>query len=260
MKVDVSIIMGCRGRIDHVRRALLSYERLQHKSYEILFMDVLSKDTNLKSLYDEFEGRLPIRYVPIVEDMKQYSPETTWTGATTWNYGIRHSEGKFVITCSGDVIISSPDMIDKFLDQYKSDRISVLTYFLSANMTRDFLFADWVNNPDVIQTLPGFWSEVVGGATNSSRLLAGLTTYVTGQPRSMWEHMGLYRTELSHLVCDQDLVLRDVACGRGVGTLDGCIGYHQYHPQGKYVVLSPGWTYQNEMQARLLEPAIRDKA
>lgn len=261
----VSIVMGARGREEHTRRTLQSYTKLSYTDYELLFVDVLHGDINLKKLYEEFRGKLPIRYFSLEENGKEYIRDvTTWTPATTWNYGIRQSTGKFVITCSADVILSYPDMIERFLEQYRSSRISVLTYFLSKEMTEQLSTLDWYNNPDSIQGFTGFWDDMISGVTNRSRLAAGLTTYITGQPREMWEYMGLFREELSHLVNDQDMMLRDVYLGRGVDTLDGYVAYHQAHPLETIGMgvncASPGWNYHNEQQARLLEPAPRDPA
>jgi hypothetical protein len=196
--------------------------------------------------------------------MKHYIPnETTWTPATTWNYGIGQSVGDFVVTCSADIIPSCPDMLEEFLTQYQNNRISVLTWFLSKDMT--LKLDECIDHPEILEELPYFFDQQIDGDTNRNRHLAGLTTYITGQPKEMWEYMGLFRTELSHLVNDQDMMLRDVAVGRGVDTLAGCVGYHQAHhieldiPCGANV-MSPGWQYENENQARLLEPAPRDRS
>jgi hypothetical protein len=261
----VSIVMGARGRPNATRRALKAYSNFSYPDWELLFIDVLHSGVNLVGVYDEFKDKLPIRYLSLEESYQYIPDKTTWTPATTWNYGIKQSSGDFVITCSADIIPSHPDMIERFLDQYEKSRISVLTYFLDAEMTNSLDNLDYVNESNMIQSLPGFWDRVVwGGMPNKMMGAAGLTTFITGQPREMWEYVGMFRTELSHLVNDQDIMLRDVALGRGVGTLIGCCGYHQAHlepskPYGKNIMF-PGWTYQNEMQARLLEPAIRDTA
>jgi hypothetical protein len=191
-------------------------------------------------------------------NMKVHTPGTTWTPATTWNYGIRESTGKFIITCSADILLSYPDMIERFLSQYTSNRISVLTYFMSQDMVSKLDSLDWLGNPDSIQALPGFWNATVNGGSNIDRLSGGLTTFITGQPRERWDYMGLFREELSHLVNDQDMYLRDTFLGHGIETLEGYVGYHQYHPGGDMACVSPGWNYHSEAQARLLEPAPRD--
>jgi glycosyltransferase involved in cell wall biosynthesis len=260
---EVSIVMAAMGRPDATRRSLESYCRLTYPDYEFLLIDTIQNGETLETVFKEFEKRLPIVYIPIERNKTTvYDPNKTWTPATSWNHGIKRSSGKFIITCSSDLIISAPDMIEKYLAQYTTDRISVLTYFLSLHMTNNLLdTVDWKSNPDIIQTFGGFWGDVIHADTNFSRRLAGLTTYVTGQPKDMWEYMGLFRTELSHLVSDQDMMLRDVCLGRGVGTLHGCVAYHQEHPIDLVISganLQPGWNYHNEAQARLLEPAPRD--
>lgn len=266
MSVDVSVVMGARGRADTTRKVLQSYTNLSYKNYELLFMDILHSDVSLEDVFNEFKDRLPIRRIPLVENMNSYvQDETTWTPATTWNTGIRKSEGKFVITCSADILLSYSDMIEKFLEQYTQFRISVKTYFITKEMMVHFDSVDWFGNPDSLQTLPGFWDYPVHPSkyTNASITTGGLTTFITGQPKEMWEWMGMFRTELSHLVNDQDMMLRDVACRGGVDTLKDYVAYHLPHPDNDVrpkgqQVTSPGWTYHNEMQARLLEPAPRD--
>lgn len=260
---EVSIVMAAMGRPVATRRTLEAYTKLSYPDYEFLLVDTIRDGVNLESLYAEFKDRLPITYHPLESNRTHiYDPNKTWTPATSWNYGIKKSTGKFVITCSSDILITYPDMIERYLDQYKSDRISVLTYFLSNYMTDVLLDnVDWKNNPDIVQTFQGFWNEEIHADTNFNRKLAGLTTYITGQPRDMWEYMGLFRTEFSHLVSDQDIMLRDVCIGRGVGTLEGYHAYHQAHPVDMVIsgaALQPGWNYHNEAQARLLEPAPRD--
>ncbi len=261
---DVSIVMAAMGRPDATRRSLEAYTKLSYPNYEFLLIDTIRNGVNLRNLYEEFKDRLPILYYPVESNTTEiYDPEKTWTPATSWNYGIKRSQGKFVITCSSDILISYPDMIDRFLTQYQSSRISVLTYFLSSYMTDTLLNTiDWKNDPDIIKTFLGFWDDMIHADRNRNRLLAGLTTYITGQPRDMWDYMGLFHTEFSHLVSDQDMMLRDVCLGRGVGTLEGYCAYHQEHPIDTVISnskLQPGWNYHNEAQARLLEPAPRDQ-
>ena len=260
---EVSIIMGARGREENTRRTLQSYQKLSYVDYELLFVDVIHKE-NLKSLYKEFETLLPIKYLSLQENFKIYVPNaTTWTPATTWNYGIRQSTGKFIITCSADILLSYPDMIEKFLEQYRNNRLSVLTYFLNRDMTNSLDSYDWIGNPDSIQLFSGCWEMGIDGTTNSSRKAAGLTTYITGQPRERWDYFGLFREELGHLVNDQDLVMREACLNLGAETLNNYVGYHQAHPLSNDIfphIACPGWHYENEAQARLLEPAPRDMA
>ena len=120
---------------------------------------------------------------------------------------------------------------------------------------------DWKNNPDLIKEFPGFWDEVIHADTNRVGYWLDLPPILLDNLRDMWDYMGLFRTEFSHLVSDQDMMLRDVFLGRGVGTLEGYCAYHQAHPVDMVISganLQPGWNYHTEAQARLLEPAPRD--
>ena len=256
---EVSIIMGARGRPENTRRCLEAYTKLTYTDYVLVFIDILYDKINLLPIYEEFKDRLPIRRLELPENFQEYSPDSTWTPATTWNYGIRHSDGKFVILTGADILISYPDMIERFLTQYSNRRLASLTYFLSRGMTLELENIPWKPNPDCIQTIGGFWDDNSSGNQNMNRTTAGHTTYLTGQPRNEWEWMGLFRTDLSHLVNDQDLVIREGFLGREAEMLDGYVCYHQAHPPEKvHNVVSPGWHYETEAQARLQEPAPRD--
>lgn len=255
--VNVSIIMGALGRPEETRRTLKSYTKLTHPSWELIFMNPTRAgvgEDNLEFLYDEFKDILPIRYYHLEEGESR-------TPAMTWNTGMSHAEGKFVIVCSADILLSYSDLIERYLAQYSDRRISTNIYFLTKDMTDMLGTVDWYGNPDVIQTFPSFFSEEINGQTNHARTSAGLLTHHTGMTKDRWEWFGKFRTEVSHLVNDQDVVVRENALGIEVDTVEGYVAYHQAHPPivGSYQpVNSPGWHYANEMQARLLEPAERD--
>jgi glycosyltransferase involved in cell wall biosynthesis len=241
--------------------------KLSYRDYELLFVDVHHNGETLRKIYEEFKDKLPIRYLHLNENFCTYAPGyTTWTPATTWNYGIEKAEGKFVIITGGDIILSYPDMIERFLVQYNGRRNSVLIHFLSHAMVNALSGIDWSNNPESIQSLPGYWDDIVDDITNRSRTIAGHTTYLTGQTKADWEWIGKFRTELGHLVNDQDLVIRENAIGKNAGTLDSYIAFHQAHPieskekgvPSKQSIVKHGYLYYNEAQARLLEPAPQD--
>jgi glycosyltransferase involved in cell wall biosynthesis len=266
MSAKVSIIMGARGRASAVRRTLQSYKKLSYKNYELLFVDVDVNGENLQAVYDEFCTELPIKYLTLKENLDTLEEGvTTWTPATTWNYGMTKADGEFIITCSHDLILSKPDLIERFLDQYTNRRISVLTYFLGYKHLGMLSGAiDWLGNPDSIQSLHGFWDDVINGDKNKDRKSAGITTFMTGQSRAAWDWFGRFRKDLSHLVNDQDIVMREMCLGIGAETLKDYVVYHQPHPglvgMDRDKICQPGWHYKNELQARLLEPAERDLA
>lgn len=255
--VDVSIVMGALGRPEETRRTLKSYTKLTYPSWELIFMNPTRAqvvEDNLEFLYDEFKDILPIRYYHLEERESR-------TPAVTWNTGMSYAEGKFVIVCSADILLSYPDLIERYLAQYSDRRISTNIYFLTKDMTDMLGTMDWFENPDVIQTFPAFFSAEINGQTNAARKSAGLLTHHTGMTKDRWEWFGKFRTEVSHLVNDQDVVMRERALDVGVDTMEEYVAYHQAHPSliGSYQpVTSPGWQYENERQARLLEPAKRD--
>jgi hypothetical protein len=80
-----------------------------------------------------------------------------------------------------------------------------------------------------------------------------------GMMRSTFEHFGKFREDDSHLTADHDVLMRFRALGWQSDTMNDYICYHQWHPTIQ-IEGTPGWTYENEAQARLLEPAIRDAA
>jgi hypothetical protein len=261
--MDFSIILGVRGRPETTRRALESYERLTYKDYELWFMDDCFAGTNQHPVYEEFKDRLPIRYFPLIENFSSYIPDvTTWSPATTWNTGIRKAEGKFVIVTSADIIISDADALEKFLNQYNGNRISATTYFLPEEITYGTINTiDWKSDPRLIMTLPGFIEGNGGGRANYTPTPPNLLTFLTGTEKSKWEEIGCFRTQLSHLVNDQDLYLRELFLGKNTDTWEGCVALHQAHPRGEahVSVTKPGWHYETERQARLIDEAPRDE-
>ena len=173
-------------------------------------MDDCFNGTNQHQCMRNSRIGLPIRYFPLIENYSKYIPDvTTWSPATTWNTGIRKAEGKFVIVTSADIIISDADALEKFLNQYNGNRISATTYFLSEEITYGTINTiDWKSDPRLIMTLPGFIEGNGGGRTNHTPTPANLLTFLTGMEKSKWEEIGGFRTQLSHLVNDQDLYLR----------------------------------------------------
>lgn len=254
MNDRVSVVMAARGRPMNTRRALKSYTKISYPNWEMIFT-VVTADDDLRDIYDEFKSQLPIQYVPFPIDGKIRTP------ARTWNYGFKHSEGRYVIFTGADILISGPDMIERFLAQEdENSRINVLTYHLNRDITANLDRIDWFRDPMEIHRQPGFWDSMASGGTNLDRKLAGLTTYITGQARDRWEWFGLFREEDSHVTSDQDVLMRDyalIAAGipRKSETLKDYVAYHQWHPDTHIDTNIGGWVYENERQARLLEPA-----
>src|SRR4030065_2734367 len=99
--VDVSVVMGALGRPKEAWRTLKSYTKMTHPSWELVFMNTARgtvKEDNLESVYAEFKDVLPIRYYLLDESNSR-------TPASTWNAGMSHAEGRFVVVCSADVLL-----------------------------------------------------------------------------------------------------------------------------------------------------------
>jgi len=248
--MKTSIVMATKNKEDLLRRSLESYSNLTCPDYEFILVDD-NGNAPLDGLVSEYRDRLPIQYLRLADGNKDRTP------AVAWNRGFELSTGEFVIFVMSDVIVSGKDLIERYQAQFKTERINVNTYKLSQTQTAMLDTIDWKSDPNIIKTLPKFWDEWVDGQPNSARLLAGLITNLTGMSREMWKWFGLFREEKSHLTADQDLVLRDMALGRGVDTLNDYVAFHQWHPPA-HVTMAGGWKYENERQARLLEPAPKE--
>jgi hypothetical protein len=139
------------------------------------------------------------------------------------------------------------------IDSYQGKRISVATLFLNQEMTDAIDSVDWQHNAELIETLPGFWTDT--SANNSNRQDASLLSHVSGQYRKEWEYLGLFRPDpLGYLWLDQDIHLREACLGRIAETAKGVKLYHQAHAIPIFTQ-SPGYIYCTEREARLIDPA-----
>ena len=252
--IEVSVVMAARGRYNETKRTLQSYTKLTYPNWELIFMNPVENNPmefNLYGLFLEFKDRLPIEF---------HQTENTLTPAQTWNEGINLAHGRFVITCSADILLTGGDLLQRYLDQYRDIRESVLVYKLSRSATKNLDGIDWYNRPDTIQELMDFWSAEIDGELNRTRKQAGLTTYHTGMTAERWKWFGGFRTEHSFYVNDSDIVEREKNLG-GCDTIQGYWAVHQAHPQENYSyppLNTSKWVYENELQSRLLEPAKED--
>ena len=245
----ISVICAAKNRPVLLERCLTSVA-YQDIDFEFILVDDSSDE--------------PISHIPSMVgiDAKYVRLESTKDRppAISFNEGFKNSTGNFVIMMCGDIILSDKDVFRKFLDCHTGQKISLLTYFLSMEMTRELDNIDWKNNPRVIEEIDGFWNFRLPhhSTTNIQNIAAGLTSYATGNTRERWEYIGLFRNEEHHLVSDQDMHLRERCLGFGVDTVLDVCAYHQYH-QSPDVAVGKSYIYKNEQQARLLEPAEREK-
>jgi len=250
----VSVIMAVKDRQGALENCLYSWSNLIYPSnYEFIVIDDGS-EIDLQETVMSFSKDIKSLSYHKIPNKKDRTPNIAW------NFGYKMSKYDFVVFTCGDLIISSKDILQRMVEAYQGERVSVLTYLLSQRMSFDLVTRiDWKSDPKLIETATHFWEdESVDNFPNRNRLAAGLTSYCTGQYREDWKWIGGFRNEDTHLVSDQDMHLREKAVGRGVSTAQGVVAYHQWHQRP---MVTPGlsYVYENEQQARLLEPARKEK-
>lgn len=250
--MNVSVICAVKDRIPLLKRCYHSWSNQTYPDFEFVVVDDGSKEKDEVRLLSEV-------YFPDVK-IRRLEREKDRTPAVAWNRGFEVSTGEFVIFTGGDTILSNYTAIQDILDSYDGERVSVLTYFLSDKHNALIETIDWKKDPKLIESLPGFWDYIPANHFTSNRLnlAAGLTTYVTGQPRKDWEWFGLFREDDYNLGSDQDVHIRERFLGRGCSTAKNVRAYHQWH-RAPDVYSGSGFIYKTERQARLIDGAEREK-
>lgn len=236
--MKVSVICAVKDRLTAFERCLYSWKSQVYPDFEFIVVDDGSKEDVLSMAKNYFPD---VKYKRL-ESMKDRTP------AVAWNEGFKLSEGDFVIFTGCDLILSHNDAIQDILDSYRGNRVSVLTYFLSPEATNALDSIPWRENPDVIMDTNNFWNYVSYNQTHANHeiKLAGLTTYVTGQMRSDWEFIGLFRDEERRIVqfcqsyADADKIL--VADG---GSLDNTIEIAKTFPNVEVRNFTERWELEN---------------
>jgi hypothetical protein len=184
-----------------------------------------------------------------------------------WRWEGIASDGDYVVFCAAHEILGQYNILEMMEENQKA-RSSAIKYCLNQEQTDKLSSINWLDNPKIIEDLPGFWDYdfsnhpgLVDWEPNSRRLSAGLLMNLSGATRKYWEFLGWHRDdEFGYLNTDTDIVLREYVLREFAGvpmpiTVGSC--YHQYHdraPVPQEQVL-PAYVYENEAQARLLEPA-----
>ena len=248
---SVEIIMSSNGRFPHIQNTLESWSELDYPNYKFTLIDNKSPDeAKMKALADEFSGRLSGFTVERVPG---------WIINQVWNYAGKRSSAEYVVFAMSDEIISSKDIIKKMLKSLPDRRCSVITYFLSQEMTSYMRKIDWKSDPKIFETFPGFWDgEYYDLYPNRGRKSAGILSHITGQSKANWDWFGWFIDEpTGHLWIDQNVHLREMCLGKPCETVQGVVCYHQWHPAAD-ISRKEGYRYETEAQARLLEPAPQE--
>jgi glycosyltransferase involved in cell wall biosynthesis len=245
MTIPVSIIMAFCDR-PTFKNTLIGWSNLDYPDYEFIFIDdATGKILQYKQMIDEFGLTHKVKYLC-------FDPVRNLNIA--WNEGYKIASGEFIIFAMQDEIISNKQILHHMINEYDGNRINLLPLHMTKEWTELIDTVDWKNNPELIETFPGFYSsrEVI----NFTRTDATLLSHVTGQYRKDWDWFGLFRThEDGYLWIDQDVAIREVCLGKHPKTAVGVKCYHQYHANHSVGVARNGYIYHTEREARLLDPA-----
>jgi GT2 family glycosyltransferase len=249
--MKVSVIMSFEDRVCALRNTLSAWSKVTCPDCEFILVDNTSKNID--------------EVMSIVLDFKEstnhnvtfYRNEKYIHVNRVWNKEGFLSTGEYVVFAMQDEIVTS-DVLDRMV-AYGDQRCSVNTYFLSEEMSKN-LPAGWLENPKLIESLPGFGEYEDKGSTNMNKTDASLLSHVIGWTRERWDWFGWFRNnERGHLWLDQDIVIRSGVLGIKTETVKGIACYHQWHPTPVDPAwLAPGYHPVNERQARLLEESERD--
>lgn len=235
---SVSIIMSVTNRPKNLRNTLRAWSNIDYLEFDFVLIDNDSGNPEILKIADEFKECL---------HMTTYKEPTALNLNVIWNKYGKQSKGEYVIFAMMDEIVSHKDVIQKMLE-FKNNRASLFVYFMSEAETNQLDNLQWQGDPT---TIPNGYSETIS---------AGLWSHITGAYREHWDWFGWFRNEdVGHLWVEQDVHLRERCLERGCETPKGVYCLHQSHPPTPFKDWTrPGYSYKNEMQARLLEPAERD--
>lgn len=248
----VSVIMGVgNNTMSYLENTLKSWGRITYKNFDFTLVDNSGDSTSRE--VEELSTRFP--FITRFTKNDKYIPLSR-----VWRKEGIDSKSDYIVYAMAHELLSQYNILELMLEQSLEQRTSVLRYTLSQEETDALAGVNWLDNPKIIEDFPTFWEhyDILDKMPNRLRLSAGLTTHVTGATRDYWEWMGWHRDdELGYLNVDTDIVLRECALGKSPITVSCC--YHQFHPTWRIPAehVLPAYIYENEAQARLLEPARR---
>lgn len=242
---SVSIIMSFGGRPLNLKNSLISWSRIDYSNIaEFVLVDNASANLEAIKIAQSFQNKVkfPVRvcFNPSVLNLNQ-----------TWNKYGKASNGEYVVFSMMDEIVSHKDVIQKMLACSSEARTSIFTYFMDIRQTVNLSQYDWYDDPT---RLP---------IPHTDQTTAGLISHITGNYRKNWDYFGWFRDDSDgHLWIDQDIHLREVQLGAKFHcrTPKDVYCLHQYHEPSFPKQYMPGYKYHNDLQARLLEEAERNRA
>ena len=239
----VNVIMSVTNRPQNLINSLDAWAKIEYPYFYFTIVDNGSGNPELENIAMEHKDVL--RTVFFREPSKKNIN-------VIWNKYGKMSSGEYVIFSMMDEIISHRDIIQKMIDCSQESRVSIFTYFMTLNETMRIEEFNWRNDPTVI---PRPYTD---------QTTAGLISHITGNFKKNWEWFGWFRDNpQGHLWIDQDLHLRELCLGAKYHcrTPRDVYCLHQYHKNSPpFDTKEPGYQYKTEAQARLLEPAERDRS
>jgi len=265
--VKVSVIIPVHNQPELTQRCLYKWLRQAYpaEEYELIVVDDDSKgygwvmaliDLEMARVRDEKIQHPPeVRYLRLESEYIMRSPNTAYLA------GVEAATGDYLILSSQDVLVPAL-AIQGLLNthqRYPDRRASVVVYWLSEGMQSHLDEYNWRENLNQVTTMPGFWADGTSyGRPNSALADGGLFILCSGMSREYWEWIGGLRRTFYHGMDDRDLVEREQFLQRYPITVPGLFCIHQWHSKNldlRRLMVHPGFRYQNERQARLLEPA-----
>lgn len=241
---SVSIILTCANRPDTLYRSLIGWSLLDYPDFDFTIVDNGNNNPKIEEVAKGFAEKLHIIF---------YKEEKRTAVNILWNKYGQASKGEYVVVSMMDEIISHGNILQKMIELGDEKRASISTSFMDGDMTASLdIRKDWQTAPSI---LPTSW----GPPENQKG--AGILSHITGNYRKNWDWFGWFRdNDIGHLWLEQDIHIREVVLDRTALTPTGVWCYHQFHNrEGTAQDARPGYKYANELQARLLEPAERER-
>lgn len=249
---SISVILSASaGRYAALDNTLKSWQRVTYPNMDFTLI-INDNGDQAPLLHAVFESRYPFINRVLSHPVEALN--------RVWRREGMQSRGEYVVFAMADEVLGDYDLLDQMIAIPKERaRFSVNTFFLNKANTEQLTSIDWLSNPASIEKLPEFWNYLeYDNRPNSSRFDAKLLTHITGAYRTYWNWVGWFRNdEHGYLNLDRDLYVREVVLQTDVISPRTPCCYHQYHIPQTFTSEErlPGYFYENEMQARLLEPA-----
>ena len=253
----MSIIIPVHDRAEQLNRTLNTYANQTYEDFELIIIDDNNAD-NSYELCHEFSTLLNIKYFNL-ENVNSKWPVRG--PSTAFMAGVERPDGDLVFFTHAEIMLKKDALAKVYLHAEANplSRISLNTFWISEADYQMVDSVDWIIDVDLLQTLPAFFQSNRRNDNNG-----GIVFGFSGMSRERWQWFGWLRRSERFGMDDRDIVERE-HCLRRLGLYNGphvpasadCSCYHQWHKPIDIVIksalMSPGYHYTTEHQARLLE-------